>query len=473
MAKLTAIDLFAGCGGLMEGFEQSGGFETLACVEWEKAPCENLEHRLKTKWKHSAAAQEVVRFDIRRTSELFNGFADSEFGISKGLDDLVGGRKIDVIIGGPPCQAYSLAGRIRDEHGMRNDYRNYLFESYLEVVKRYKPDFFLFENVVGMLSAAPDGQPIAEKIYSAFKDAGYETIGDFRKAVFSLADYGVPQNRKRIIILGVRKNTFGSVASRLVDEFYSNIMPSFKCRKKTVKDAIGDLPRFLPHIENGKVRYSLEGSREVPNHMPRHHSERDLKVFKLLTEDIESGRMEYVSIERLKELYTEVTGKKSNIHKYYVLRNDQQSNTIPAHLHKDGFRHIHPDSAQCRSLTVREAARIQTFPDDWTFRGSMGDQFKMIGNAVPPAFAKILADALIRLYAEQIPERLPSGFSVNRETCAYPDTDAYEQMLLALDRGKAKYGTANIDTEPKASKVICKKARASKTVLRKGRVKRS
>ena len=104
-----------------------------------------------------------------------------------------------------------------------------------------------------------------------------------------------------------------------------------------------------------------------------------------MTEDIESQRYEYTSIERLKELYTQVTGEESNIHKYYVLRRDEQSNTIPAHLYKDGFRHIHPDSAQCRTLTVREAARLQTFDDDYEFVGSMGEQYKMIGNAVPPA----------------------------------------------------------------------------------------
>lgn len=136
-SKLRTIDLFAGCGGLMDGFEQSGGFDTVACVEWEPAPCRNLVQRLKTKWGHVNAAEEVVRFDIQRTDELFAGFKDAEYGVSRGLDALVGKQKIDVLVGGPPCQAYSLAGRIRDEHGMKNDYRNYLFESYLKVVSRF------------------------------------------------------------------------------------------------------------------------------------------------------------------------------------------------------------------------------------------------------------------------------------------------------------------------------------------------
>ena len=437
MDKLHTIDLFAGCGGLMDGFEQSGFFDTLACVEWEETPCKNLVNRLRTRWGHKNADEEVIRFDIQRTEELFSGFSDPNYGMGKGLDWLIGNRKLDVLIGGPPCQAYSLAGRIRDEHGMKDDYRNYLFESYLKVVNRYHPDFFLFENVVGLLSAAPDGEPIVNKIQAAFNKVGYAVIGDFRKAEFLLSDYGVPQNRKRIIILGVRKKTFPDTAFRIVDDFYSNIMPSLKCDRKTVSQAIGDLPRFLPTVENGNVIYALQGEKKVPNHVPRHHSARDLKVFKLLTEDIESGRNEYVSICKLKELYTKVTGKKSNIHKYYVLRRDRQSNT--AHLFKDGFRHIHPDSAQCRTLTVREAARLQTFDDDYVFEGSMGDQYKMIGNAVPPAFSKILAEAVLEVYRRYYPEQLPRSFLKERST----DHKRYsaqqrEQMLLAVEKSQVR-----------------------------------
>lgn len=464
MAKLRTIDLFAGCGGLMDGFEQSGGFDTVACVEWEPAPCRNLVHRLKTKWGHVNAAEEVVRFDIQRTDELFAGFKDAEYGASRGLDALVGKQKIDVLVGGPPCQAYSLAGRIRDEHGMKNDYRNYLFESYLKVVSRYQPDFFVFENVVGLLSAAPDGEPITDKIRASFDAAGYDVIGDFKRAEFNLPDYGIPQNRKRIIILGVRRKTFGARSARIIDDFYSNIMPSLRQKRRTVAQAIGDLPKFVPSIEHGKVTYLLQGRKEVANHVPRHQSERDVKVFRLLTEDIESGRMEYVSIPKLKELYTQITGKKSNIHKYYVLRRDQQSNTIPAHLYKDGFRHIHPDSAQCRTLTVREAARLQTFDDDYEFIGSMGDQYKMIGNAVPPAFAKIIAEALIRVYRSYCPEKLPFGFMSDAEVAG--DTrnhgEHYEQMLLAVEKKKAKMTTAQKTKGLAGKKLVAPKSKSSR-----------
>lgn len=407
--KFNTIDLFAGCGGLMDGFMQEGAYNTLACVEWEKYPCQTLAKRLKDRWGHKNAYQEVVRFDIQRTEELINGFDDPEYGKSPGLEKLVDGKTVDIVIGGPPCQAYSLAGRIRDPHGMRDDYRNYLFESYIRILNHFKPKFFVFENVMGMLSAAPDGTPIVDKIHRAFHKAGYEVIDDFKKAVYDVADFGIPQHRKRIIILGVRKDFFKKIeedkeidyTKTILADFYDVIMPSLKSQSKprTVRDAIGDLPVILPSKEilrqdGRKYSHTPIQSEEVLNHNPRFHSERDQGVFKLLCEDIESGRHEYVTIDALKALYTKVTGKVSNIHKYYVLRWDEQSNTIPAHLYKDGMRHIHPDPKQARSITVREAARLQTFADDFEFLGPAMAQYKMIGNAVPSDFAKIIAQGL-------------------------------------------------------------------------------
>ena len=398
----NTIDLFAGCGGLMEGFMQEGHFDTLACVEWEKAPCQTLANRLEKKWGHTDAKKEVVYFDIQRTDELIGGYDDIIYGKGEGLDNIIGNKKVDIIIGGPPCQAYSLAGRIRDPHGMRNDYRNYLFESYIKILSHYKPTFFVFENVMGMLSAAPEGKPIVDRIKEAFNEAGYFVINNFKEAVFEVADYGVPQHRKRIIILGVKKDVFPTnVCEEIINEFYNNIMPELKKKAviKTVRDAIADLPKLMPSSEtikdNGhKYSHTPISCVNIYNHSPRYHSVRDQGVFKLLGEDIESGRNEYISISAIKELYTKVTGKNSNIHKYYVLRWDEPSNTIPAHLYKDGMRHIHPDSKQARSITVREAARLQSFPDDFEFLGSNMSQYKMVGNAVPPFFARQVAIGL-------------------------------------------------------------------------------
>ena len=287
----------------------------------------------------------VLQFDIQRTDELFAGWKDDElYGSSEGLDKLIGSEGLDVIIGGPPCQAYSIAGRVRDENGMKN----------------------------------------IEIIQESFNNAGYYVLPNLRKSIIDFTDYGVPQNRKRIIIVGLRKEYFGEERCvELAEKFYSIYLPQYKVkRKKTVREAIGDLPKLYPlgHDEkfNGKkISHSLPQP-EFPNHVARWQSDRDIDIFRLLTEDIETGRNQYTSIEALKALYTEKTGKTSNVH-------------------KDGLRHIHPDSTQCRSLTVREAARLQTFDDDYIFDGSNVETYKMIGNAVPPLFAKGLANAVADL----------------------------------------------------------------------------
>ena len=400
--KIRSIDLFAGCGGLMDGFEQSGAFDTIAAVEWEKAPCRNLETRLREKWGYEDASSRVLRFDIQRTSELFEGWNDDQdYGNSVGLDKLIdkaGG--LDVVIGGPPCQAYSIAGRVRDEFGMKNDYRNFLFESYIKVLERYQPKAFIFENVPGILSARPGNRLIIDIIQDSFNDAGYLLLKDLNKAVIDFSDYGVPQKRKRIIIFGVRKDLFGDKCGEVIRYFYSEALPKYRSqKKKTVYEAIGDLPKLFPLKDDIKIngirtRHSLPEI-EVPNHIARWQSDRDIGIFKLLAEDIESGRNQFTSIEALKQLYTDMTGKKSNVHKYHVLRWNEPSNLIPAHLYKDGLRHIHPDSIQQRTLTVREAARLQTFSDDYVFEGSNMELYKMIGNAVPPLFAKYCAEALV------------------------------------------------------------------------------
>lgn len=408
MKKLNVIDLFSGCGGLSDGFEQAGFFRTIACMEWEKAP--HLSHikRLKAKWGYKTAEKMALRFDIQRTEELLHGWKnDPVYDSSDGLDALVADNNIDIVIGGPPCQAYSLAGRIRDEHGMKNDYRNYLFESYLAVVKHYKPNMVIFENVPGILSACPGDVSIIDRINEAFDEAGYELTSDLSgKAKVDLVDFGIPQRRSRVILFGIKKTTFKENRQKLLSDFYDNILTQYHTSiMGTVRDAIGDLPPFYPSKETYKIEgrnFSHTPSQSVVlNHAPRYHNQRDISIFRDLADDIEKKENRYSSIKSLHELYKERTGKDSNIHKYYVLRWNEPSNTIPAHLYKDGLRHIHPDPKQSRSITVREAARLQTFDDDFEFLGSVGDQYKMIGNAVPPLFAKYLACAVYE-FSEKI-----------------------------------------------------------------------
>lgn len=408
--KITMIDLFAGCGGLLEGFESSEKYTTISAVEWEKAPCDNLAIRLKNKWKYKNVDDIVLRFDIQRTDELINGWDDAEYGKSRGLDKLVKTYgEVDMIIGGPPCQAYSIAGRVRDENGMRNDYRNYLFESYLAVVKHYNPKIIVFENVPGLLSAKPGNGEIniINTIKKAFEETGYHILEDLSKTMIDFTEYGVPQNRKRLIIVGLNKEFFKDQNyEKLLEDLYFHYLPKYKESKMTVREAIGDLPKLFPieediNINGTRTAYALPEP-WVENHVSRWHSARDKNVFKILTKDIESGENKYSTTESLKRLYYEVTGRNSNVHKYNVIEWDKQSNVIPAHLYKDGLRHIHPDSEQERTITVREAARLQTFPDDYIFYGSNTSTYKMIGNAVPPKFSKKLALALNEFYEDYI-----------------------------------------------------------------------
>lgn len=402
MKKIKFIDLFAWCGGLFDGFMQSGMYEPVASVEWEKAPVEVLKNRLKTKWNVEDPDKEVIRFDIQREEELFNGFDDPEYGKHIGLDSLVDEKKgIDIVIGGPPCQAYSVAGR--NAGRMKGDYRNYLFEHYISVINRYQPKLFVFENVPGMLSAMPDGTPITDLIRRDLSKTGYEIINNIKDfALIDMSQYGIPQTRKRVILIGVRKDAFENPQEVLRD-FYENYLYPFKTDKvKTVKDAIGDLQSWhpvKPYKENGKnIAYESEEDSDLSWQIPRYQNERDINVFKTLAEDIESGENKYQSTDNLIKLYEQTTGKKTSVHKYHVLRKDEPSTTILAHLHKDGFRFIHYDSKQARTITVREAARIQTFADDFEFPCSMGAAYKMIGNAVPSEFARILSVAIQEFY---------------------------------------------------------------------------
>jgi DNA (cytosine-5)-methyltransferase 1 len=404
--RLTFIDLFAGCGGLSEGFLQSDKYEALAHVEWEMPMITTLRNRLVEKWNHSEedALKRVIHFDIQKTDELImgkwgnetlNSYSSTNHEVikQKGLRGLIGKQKVNLIIGGPPCQAYSIAGRAQDKNSMKDDYRNYLFESFVKVVDEFKPEVFVFENVPGLLSAKPGGEPVTERIYKAFNEVGYEIRNSelLKKSVYTASELGVPQKRNRVIIIGVKKSTKISL-----EELYNELdRLKKKITPKNVQDAIGYLPKFKPLKKqkkiNGKnISHELVNEGNVKFHEARFHNERDVEIFRnwLKNEMNKSSSQNKISF------YNDILGKKSNHAKYRNLEWDKPSPTIVAHLYKDGLMFIHPDVNQARSITVKEAALLQSFPDDFEFIGSQGFAFKMIGNAVPPEMAKNIAVAI-------------------------------------------------------------------------------
>ncbi|MGN0000389.1 MAG: DNA cytosine methyltransferase [Marinilabiliaceae bacterium] len=407
--KYTFIDLFAGCGGLSEGFMESRHFKGIAHIEWEYPMVQTLRNRLITKWHESdeQAQKRVILFDIQRTDELLNGYWTQEtkdlyakynsLEAQKGLKYLINGDSVDLIIGGPPCQAYSIHGRATDKNSMQDDYRNYLFESFVKVVDDIKPKAFIFENVTGMLSAKPGGKPVVERIYKAVSEIGYTILEPqkFKDAVYNAYDYSVPQNRERVILCGVRNGSGLSIA-----DFYNALSMSKSSKHLTVRDAIGGLPPIFPlkKIEKVKGRnvshYATDES--DPFHLPRHCSSRDIQVFR----DWIANDMNKCSQQEAIEFYKKVTGKETLYRKYRNLEWDKPSPTVVAHLQKDGFMFIHPDIEQARFITIREAALLMSFPKDFEFVGNRAYCYKMIGNAVPVNFAKAIADSIYKIISQ-------------------------------------------------------------------------
>lgn len=364
-----------------------------------------LRNRLVERWEHSEleAKKRVIRFDIQKTDELINGkWSDATKAlyekendssiVTNGLVGLIGKKRVDCIIGGPPCQAYSIAGRAQSPTGMKNDYRNYLFESFVKIVDFFKPKFFVFENVPGLLSACLGGRPVKERIYEAFEKIGYEIRNPDRlkESIYCAEDFGVPQKRNRVIIIGVPKKS-----KVKLDSFYEALEHYKTNVHKTVRDAIGGLPKLIP-LENidysGKLKIShiqVSGKR-VELHTPRYNGKRDQKLF---YEWLSKG-MNSFSQEEKKAFYTKITGHVSNHIKYRNLVWDKPSPTVVAHLQKDGYMFIHPDIKQLRTITIRESALLQSFPKDYRFLGSNPYCFKMIGNAVPVLFAQGIANAM-------------------------------------------------------------------------------
>lgn len=394
MAKrYTFIDLFAGCGGLSEGFYRTG-FTALAHVEINHWACETLRTSMKY-YGYKNADKEVIEHDI--TSD----------DIIKKIETATNGVSPDIIIGGPPCQAYSTAGRVRDGKGMAKDPRNFLFESYVRILEHFRPKFFVFENVTGILSANVNGRPILPQVLSALGKE-YKIVDDPNILLHNTADYGVPQIRKRIIIMGVRKDLnkdaidlYNGVKKTHYNPDMDESLRKGLKRFVDVREAIGDLPPVSPGQDVSTEtfdypcdneflkRIGKKGVHPLMDQICRKHNETDRERFKVMIDN-------HWSFGEMRKARPDLEHEHARVfdNSYVVQWWDLPSKTILAHIHKDGFQFIHPDGKQLRTFTVREAARIQSFPDDFVFEGSRGEKYKQIGNAVPVLFAEALAKSI-------------------------------------------------------------------------------
>lgn len=404
------IDLFAGAGGLSEGFLQAG-FSPVAHVEMNEYAAKTLETRsayyylkntgnlsLYRKYLSGKFSRDEFMKQIPAsvTKTVINETLSGEtlpavFKTIDGIMKIRGVKKIDVIVGGPPCQAYSLVGRAQSSHmevPMEDDPRNYLYKLYARFLKKYQPRMFVFENVTDIESA--QGGAIWKNLQMYLKRVGYEIECREQNAHF----FGVLQNRRRMIIVGWLKKS-------------GLAYPDFIAKETdaVVNDLFTDLPELRPE-ESGNTYSKRKPSRYVTEtgirtkddvltlQECRPNNERDIKIYKKAIKLWRNGHKRLNYNELPEELKTH-KNRHSFTDRFKVVEGDEHCcHTILAHLSKDGHYFIHPDIRQHRSITVREAARIQSFPDSYYFEGSRTSQFVQIGNAVPPLMARGIAEGI-------------------------------------------------------------------------------
>lgn len=402
---MNFIDLFSGAGGLSEGFIKAG-FNPIAHVELDSHACNTLETRLvyhKLKHENNLDHYNDYLNDKITRENFISKFGDkflSESVLNIGIgdknnkvifdkiDELAGNKEIDLVIGGPPCQAYSLVGRARDEKGMKDDPRNFLYKEYAKFLKNYRPKAFVFENVLGLISA--EKGMYFKNMQKYFRSIGYNL--DYK--IQHSEDFGVLQKRRRVILIGWRKDI----------EFEYPILDEIKHNFK-VRDILTDLKKLKPGEQKNITKYKTNiteylnqfelrnGVDFVSQHIARPHNNRDLEIYKIAIKKWQKKeRLKYPDLPS--ELKTH-KNEKSFVDRFKVVDPNGFSHTMVAHIAKDGHHYIYPDTKQVRSLSVREAARIQSFPDDFFFEGGRSAAFKQIGNAVPPLMAEKIANAIM------------------------------------------------------------------------------
>lgn len=412
----TVLDMFAGAGGLTEGFFRHN-FNFISHIEMNPLACQTLQTRTlyhsltrinqkslysdyyENRISRKDFLQECNTLDINNTGIINREISSStENALIHEIHEQMEGKSaesIDVIIGGPPCQAYSLIGRGRDSVKMKNDPRNHLYLHYLRFIKEFRPEFFVFENVPGLFSAR-NGE-IFNDFMKKIQQMGYTSRSNAR--VLNSKQFGVLQERKRIIFIGWK------------DE-YDLEYPQFgNCENGSrVWNLLNDLPKLEPGKgTDGPQKYRVgrpssylrqkeirTDDRFVRNHTARLQNERDREIYRIAIKEWnqKKRRIKYDELpSRLKTHRNRSTFRD----RFKVVAGDGISHAVVAHISKDGHYFIHPDIQQARSLTAREVARLQSFPDNYIFEGSRTSQYAQIGNAVPPLMSEAIAFELSRM----------------------------------------------------------------------------
>jgi DNA (cytosine-5)-methyltransferase 1 len=466
------LDLFAGCGGISLGFE-AAGFEMRASVEFD--PDAARSHGLNF---HGGAEAHSQPIDITKTSPT---------DLCRRLDLGNVADAFDIVVGGPPCQAFARVGRSKlreiEEHpeAFIHDPRAQLYKKYLEYVDAFQPLAVLMENVPDILNHG--GQNIAEETCEVLEAKGYICGYTLLNAAF----YGVPQMRERMFLIAYRKELGARVSfpspthwlvlppgyegSRsvalktlrdLVDQAHSYMPPPAATRDLppavTAKDALGDLPAINARellaagkIARGARRFDTavsysrrkpsayaelmrtwlghEGRVEGPNDHVIRYLPRDYELFARMNPGDQYPEAHAHAIDMFHERLAAARARGEKLsegsakykalwdsivppydaskfpNKWRKMWSDQPARTLMAHLGKDGYSHIHYDSKQARTVSVREAARLQSFPDGFRFSGTMNPAFKQIGNAVPPLMAKALATHMMQTIKQAVTQK--------------------------------------------------------------------
>ena len=376
--ELNFIDLFCGAGGLSLGFVQENYDVNFAC-DFEKS------------------CIQTYLFNHPNTNSRYIKLADIKE-IENNISNFLNNKEVSLVIGGPPCQGFSIANQQR----IIDDPRNKLYKSYLNVVRQVKPKFFVMENVKGMLK-------VAEQVVEDFENIGYKVT----YKILNAKDYGIPQNRERLIFIGNKlkldnNQIFKEIENKKISNVPTlkeaildlNVLEASKLKNKTniITEKTGGIVIKNKDLSTNNYlsTINLKHNKSIItfNHQARYNNSRDIEIFSRLHQGNKSDDPKIADIMPYKN--------RNHIFKdkYYKLIYDNVCKTITAHMKFDCNMYIHP--TQARGLTPREAARIQSYPDNYVFKGTFTKTYMQIGNSVPPLLGRTIAHILKKYLKERI-----------------------------------------------------------------------